>query len=112
MHTNSVDAATPGYIYNITTQVTWRIHDLWLEWMKTIHVPAIMATGCFVQYQFVRLLDIDETDGPTYAAQFYAISKADCNRYTELYDTSLRLEATANWGSDFMGFRSLMQVVN
>ncbi|MFL9482075.1 DUF4286 family protein [Chitinophagaceae bacterium LWZ2-11] len=100
------------FIYNTTIQVAWSIHDLWVEWMKLRHIPDIMATGCFTNYTFVRLLEVDETEGATYAVQYFAESKSDYNRYIELHAKSLREDATANWGTGFIGFHTLMEVVN
>ena len=71
-----------------------------------------MATGCFTKFQFVRVLETDETEGVTYAAQYYAESKADYNRYIEIHAAALRADAMNTWGNQFIGFRSLMQVVN
>lgn len=100
------------YIYNVTIQLAHTIHDEWLHWMKTQHIPDVMATQCFTHYQFVRLLEVNEEDAVTYAVQYYAATKADYNRYLELYATKLRADATRLWGQNFIGFRSLMQVVN
>lgn len=99
-------------IYNVTTKVDHSIHELWVEWMKTKHIADVMASNCFVRHQFVRLLDTDESDGLTYAAQFYAESKANYNRYIELHAPALREDALKTWGNKTIGFRSLMEVVN
>ena len=99
-------------IYNVTIQVTHAIKDAWVEWMKAQHIPEVMATNCFVKYQFVKLLELDETEGVTYAAQYYAESKAQYNRYIEIHATALREDAQRCWGNQFIGFRSLMQVVD
>lgn len=99
-------------IYNITNQVNRDIHEEWLQWQLNEHIPQIMATGCFAKYQMQKLLEIDETDGPTYAIQYYAESKADYNRYIELYAPALRKIAYTKWGEQFVAFRTLMQVVH
>ncbi|MEY2640153.1 MAG: hypothetical protein RIR90_1635 [Bacteroidota bacterium] len=100
------------FIYNVTVMVKWSIHDGWVKWMQEKHIPDVMATGCFEKFQFVRLLDTDETEGPTYATQYYAASKADYNRYLAQHAQVLRKDGTDTWGDNFVGFRSLMQVVN
>jgi hypothetical protein len=64
------------FIYNVTIQVTWAIHEQWLEWMTTIHMPEVVATGCFSTSRLLRLVEVDETEGPTFAAQYTAASKA------------------------------------
>jgi hypothetical protein len=100
------------FIYNITTKVTWTIHDEWIEWMKEIHTLEVVNTGCFTNVTILRLLDIDENEGPTYAVQYLAESKALYNRYIEKYAPTFRQELFDKWGNDFIAFRSLMQVVN
>lgn len=99
------------FIYNVTTQISHQIHDAWVAWMQEKHIPDVMEKGCFTKFQFVRLLEVDETESVTYATQYYADSKADYNRYIEIYATDLREDAQKVWGNNSIGFRSLMQVV-
>jgi len=99
-------------IYNVTTKVDPSIHEAWVDWMKMVHIPAIMDTKCFIKFQFVKLLDLDETDGFTYATQYYCNQQADYLQYMDQYAAFLRQEAMNTWGSQFASFRSLMQVVH
>jgi hypothetical protein len=98
-------------IYNITLKVDWPIHDAWLAWMQHTHIPEVVATGCFTHSQLLRLLDIDDEEGPTYAAQYFAESKANYNRYLEKYAPVMRKKVSDMWGTQVIAFRSLMQVV-
>lgn len=99
-------------IYNVTIKVEHDIHEQWVHWMKTKHIPEVMATNCFIKNTFLRILDIDETDGVTYAIQYFATDKTHYNRYITVYANDLRAEGNYLWGNKFMAFRSLMQVVN
>lgn len=99
-------------IYNVTTHVEHSVHDAWVKWMQEEHIPEVMKTGCFAKYQFVKLLEADETEGATYAVQYYAESKAAYNRYLSIYAAKLRQTVTEKWGDKTVGFRSLMQVVH
>jgi hypothetical protein len=100
------------FIYNVTTKVDPSVHEIWVEWMKQTHIPAVMGSGCFSEFQFAKLLELDDTDGPTYAVQYRAVSKADYNRYLEIHANKLRNEVFAVWGNKVIAFRSLMQVVH
>ena len=100
------------FIYNVTTKLAWPIHDAWVQWMKEKHIPDVMNTGCFTEFRFVRLLETDEAEGPTYAVQYYAATKVDYEHYIGHYAPDLRKDAIQNWGDNFIGFRSLMQLVN
>jgi hypothetical protein len=99
-------------IYNVTIKLTWNIHNEWLDWMIHTHIPEVLATGCFEKHQLVRLLEIDEEEGPTYAAQYYAADKAAYETYMNEFAPALRQAGMAKWGNQFIAFRSLMQVVN
>jgi hypothetical protein len=79
--------------------------------MQQVHIPELVATGCFTHLQLVRLLDTDEKEGPTYAVQFFANSKSDYNRYIEMHSAIIRQKSFDMWGNQFVAFRSLMQVV-
>ena len=100
------------FIYNVTIKVQEPIHQAWLQWLKEEHVPEVLATGCFTNATIVRLLDVDDSEGPTYAIQYNAESKALYNRYIENFANILRQKSFDKWGNQFMGFRSLMQVIN
>lgn len=101
-----------GYIYNITTQVTWQVHEAWLAWLLDEYVPAILGTGCFTKHQVVRLLETDETDGPVYAVQYYAAGKAFYDNYVNQYRADFAQLEQERWSGTTFSFSSLMQVVN
>ena len=103
--------AEGGVIYNVTTKVEPSIADAWLAWMLDQHIPAVMKTNCFVDYKVVRLLDVDDSEGPTYAVQYSAESKADYNRYIELFASRLSKSSFEKWSDRFISFGSVMEVV-
>ena len=98
-------------IYNVTIKVDGAIAEPWLKWLLQEHIPEVMQTGCFQNYRVVRLLEVDESEGPTYAVQYEAASKADYNRYIELHAPLMRQRSNDKWGQGFIAFRSVMQVV-
>ena len=98
-------------IYNVTIKVDESIAGPWLQWLQKEHIPDVMGTGCFSTYKVVRLLEIDDSEGPTYAIQYHADSKADYNRYIEMHASLLRQKSIDKWGNNFIAFRSLMEVV-
>ena len=99
------------FIYNVTVKIDWSIHDTWVAWMLNEHMPEMKRTGCFTDAKLLRLLEVDEKEGPTYATQYFADSKSDYNRYIEKHSTTLRQKSFDAWGDRFIAFRSLMQVV-
>ncbi|MGZ8518474.1 MAG: DUF4286 family protein [Chitinophagaceae bacterium] len=101
-----------GIIYNVTTQVNHSIADAWLKWLKEEHIPDILSTGCFTNATILRLVEVDESPGPTYAIQYHATNKTLYNRYIEVFAETMRKKAIAKWGDQFIAFRSVLQVVN
>jgi hypothetical protein len=97
------------FIYNVTTKITHAIHHNWLQWIKEEHIPDIINTGCFTGATILRLLETDESEGPTYAVQYIAESKAQYNKYIAQYAPKMRQKAINKWGSQFIAFRSIMQ---
>jgi hypothetical protein len=98
-------------IYNVTIKVDATIAEVWLQWLLAEHVPGVMQSGCFSNYKVMQLLEVDDSEGPTYAIQYYAESKADYNRYIENYAAVMRQNSIDKWGGQFIAFRSVMQVI-
>jgi hypothetical protein len=98
-------------IYNVTIKVEAGIADAWLEWLLNEHIPDIMATECFSDYKVVRLLEVDDSEGPTYAIQYHADSKSLYNHYITKYAADMRQKSYDKWGERFIAFRSVMQIV-
>ena len=99
-------------IYNVTTKVSWTIHDKWLQWTKDEHIPAMLKTGCFSETRLLRLLETDEDEGPTYAVQYYAADLDHYQTYLRFHASILRKQSTQKWGDQLIAFRSLMEVLH
>jgi hypothetical protein len=100
------------FVYNVTIKVREEIKKEWLQWLQEIHIPEVLATGCFYEATILQLLEIDDSEGPTYAVQYKAESKGAYNQYVDKYAASLKQKSYDKWGDAFIAFRSVMQVVN
>jgi len=99
-------------IYNVTTKADHSIAVEWLQWLKEEHIPEMIATGCFTHATVLQLIDIDQTDGPTYAVQYHSASKELYNLYIQEYAGAIRKKVTGKWGNKVISFRTVMKVVN
>jgi len=99
-------------IYNVTIKVETGIAAEWLNWLQQEHIPEVIETGCFTRATVLKLLEVDETEGPTFAVQYFAESKALYNQYIEKFAPLMREKSFEKWGNRFIAFRSVMQVVN
>ena len=100
------------YIYNVTSLVPSEIHDVWLNWMKTEHIPRVIATGLFSHHRVLRLRDTDESEGITYAVQYFCSSRKAYDLYMAKYAEVLRKEVRQKWSDGVVSFRTLMEVIN
>ena len=98
-------------IYNVTSKIDWSIHDAWVKWMLDEHIPEVVATGCFTGAQLLKLLEIEEEDGPTYTAQYFAETKQLQEEYVNKHAATLRQKVFEKWGNRTIAFRSIMEVV-
>lgn len=99
-------------IYNVTTNVSWDIHNSWLIWLKQEHAIAILSTGCFYEYRVLKLLGVDETDGPTYAIQYYARSENEYQKFILDHAAIFSQETFDKWGDKLLSFESVMAVLH
>ena len=99
-------------VYNVTTNVTWAIHDEWLQWIQREYVPGILETGCFFESRILRLLEIDDEEGRTYAIQFHALSIENYQHFVEQHETSFREKYQQKWRDQMIAFSSLMEVLH
>ncbi|CAD5246329.1 MAG: DUF4286 family protein [Imperialibacter sp.] len=98
-------------LYNVTVNIESVVEDEWLHWIKSIHVPKVMATGMFVESKIFKLLH-DEGDGSaTYSVQFFAASVKQVNEYLETYAPALVQAHMERYKNKHVAFRTLMEEV-
>ncbi|MEZ4984996.1 MAG: DUF4286 family protein [Saprospiraceae bacterium] len=98
-------------LYNVTIKIDHGVHDNWLAWMKVVHLPEMMATGCFYEYTLSRLLGTDETEGFTYSIQYLAKNFAAYQEYQEKHATELQKNHHHRYKERYVAFRSIMKVI-
>ena len=72
-----------GIILNVTMKAEAQIAAVFLRWLQEEHIPEMMRTGCFREYKLVKLLEVDDSEGPTYAIQYLAERMEDYHRYLQ-----------------------------
>ena len=97
-------------VYNVTVKIEHSIHDDWMQWMKTIHIPAVMATGLFADNKMMKVL-VDEEDGLTYSIQYRVSDWEKLDEYQKNHATQLQKEHTDRYKDKFVAFRTLLEEV-
>lgn len=98
-------------IYNVTTNVEEKVHDEWVEWMKNIHIPAMMQTGKFEGATMSRVDVVESMGGITYSVQYKIQNKNTLERYFEEDAEKLRAQTKLFEGM-FVSFRTEMEIVH
>ena len=80
--------------------------------MQMEHIPEVLATGMFTHHRILKLKDVDESDGATYAIQYFCSSMIHYERYIEIFAGEMRKKVFEKWGNEVISFRTLMEVIN
>ncbi len=97
-------------VYNVTIQVDHDIEKEWLAWMNSVHIPDVLATGCFLEGRISRLMVDDET-GITFSIQYTLENMQKLEEYQEKYAEKLQKEHAERYKDKFVAFRTVMEVV-
>lgn len=98
-------------LYNVTIKINHEAEQDWLQWMKEEHMPELMNTGLFADAKLFRLLDVDDSEGVTYAAQYFCSTLEDYDNYISEHAAEMREKGLKRFGDKFIAFRTVMQQV-
>ncbi|HBC03690.1 MAG TPA: DUF4286 family protein [Aequorivita sp.] len=99
------------YIYNVTINIEETIHERWLDWMKTEHIPAMLATGKFSKALMTRVVVEEEMGGITYSVQYTTDSQETLKKYYAENAAELRAQSKPFEGK-FVAFRTELEIIS
>ena len=97
-------------VYNVTVKIENVVKDDWYRWMREVHIPDVMKTGCFLESRLSRILGEDETGGVTWSVQYIAPDMKTFNTYQQQYAPDLQREHTERYRGHYVAFRTLLEV--
>ncbi|MDN3669242.1 DUF4286 family protein [Echinicola jeungdonensis] len=98
-------------LYNVTVNIDQEIEKEWIEWMKEVHIPEVMATGMFHENKFFRLLHEAEGGGVNYSVQYFTDSIEKIQEYQENYAKVIQEKFKNKYKDRYVIFRSLLETV-
>ncbi|HXB40515.1 MAG TPA: DUF4286 family protein [Bacteroidia bacterium] len=98
------------YIYNVTINIDAIAHDEWLKWMREVHIPDVMSTGCFVDSRMLKILNVED-EGTTYSVQYTFLNMSDIEEYKAKHGPRLQKDALDKFKDKFVAFRTLLEIV-
>jgi len=99
-------------IYNVTTNIEASVHDQWLKWMQTKHIPNVLATKKFISAKLSKVLVDEPLGGFTYSVQYTAKDKTTLALYYKEDAERLRLEFNNLFKDKFVAFRTELEVIS
>lgn len=100
-------------IYNVTINVENAIVEEWKTWMKTVHIPNVMATNLFLEHKFLKLLQETEDDKTTtFAVQYFLSDMEQFQKYLSEFASEMRQEVLDKYGERVLAFRTLLEVID
>tara|TARA_R110000751_G_scaffold227872_3_gene329658 strand:+ start:232 stop:558 length:327 start_codon:yes stop_codon:yes gene_type:complete len=99
-------------IYNITVNIDDSVHDEWLEWIKTEHIPQVLGTGKFEKATFSQVLVEEDMGGKTYSIQFRSYSREALNAYYKEDADRFSQEGLKKFADKMLTFKTELQIVD
>jgi len=96
-------------IYNITINIEDEIHEDWLNWMKSTHIPDVMACNLFESYKICKIIAEDE--GHTYSIQYTCKTMRKYTDYQTKYAAKLQKKHSDRYNNKFVAFRTLLEEI-
>ncbi|NDA98520.1 MAG: DUF4286 family protein [Flavobacteriia bacterium] len=97
-------------LYNITVSIDLSKAEEWLLWMRTKHIPDVMATSCFIEGKISKI-QTEEADGITYSVMYICASEDLMKKYSEQHAPLLQKEHSEKFQGYFAAFRTLLTVI-
>jgi hypothetical protein len=103
--------STKKILYNVTIKIESAIHVEWLAWMNRVHLPDVMATGCFESYKVTKIMGDDDDHGVGFAIQYVCPSMEIFEKYRDQHAPSLQQAHADRYRNQYVSFRTLMEIV-
>ena len=97
-------------LYSVTITIQASVEAEWIEWMKKVHVPDVLRTGCFSECRIHKVLG-SAGDEPAYVMQYHCRSVEEYHRYRDSYAQALQKDHTDRFAGKFRGSRQLLEEV-
>lgn len=97
-------------VYSVTIRIDAPIQDEWLGWMQAVHIPAVLATGCFRSCLVQRESDPPSGGRAVFVLDYRARSLDAIRRYQHDFAPALQQEHTRRYAGRFEASRSVRTV--
>jgi uncharacterized protein len=100
----------PGVMYEVRVRVDRGIAGEWLAWMESVHIPEIMATGCFRRCTVQRAPDDIDDGREPFLLEYLARSPEAYERYRTAHAPSIQQAHAERYAGRFAATRQVRPV--
>ena len=97
-------------IYSVMVTIEAAMEREWLVWMRRVHVPDVLRTGCFAGATISKLVE-PKRDEPTYVIQYRCSAMEEYQRYRDHFAAALQKEHSDRFSGRFRAFRQILKEV-
>ena len=95
-------------IYSVTVAIEDSVEQDWLDWMKRVHVPDVVGTGCFSECRIHKVLESGGGE-QSYVLQYRCRSLEEYHRYRDNFAAALQKDHTDRFAGRFRASRQLLE---
>ncbi|MES2589333.1 MAG: DUF4286 family protein [Bacteroidota bacterium] len=97
-------------LYNVTVSINPEVHEDWVNWMKSIHIPEVIQTGCFTEARLSRVQG-EEEGGMTFSVMYFSPSPDLYEKYKNEFAPEMQAKHNAKYAGQFAAFRTVLNVI-
>lgn len=95
-------------IYSVTITLEPSIEAEWIDWMRRVHIPDVLRTGCFSDCRILKTVGTEEL---TYVLQYHCSSLEEYHHYRDNFAPALQKEHTERFNGLFRGSRQVLEEI-
>lgn len=97
-------------VYSVTIAVEAAVECEWLDWMRRVHIPDVLRTGCFVGATTYELVEPKAAEA-TYVIQYRCFSMEEYQRYRDRFSPALQKDHSDHFSGRFRASRQVLEEV-
>lgn len=98
--------------YCVTVLVDSDIVDDWRAWMREVHIPDVLASGCFQGHLFLQQTTADDPNRTQFQIQYFCDSEEELKRYWTEHAPALQAAHTQRYSGRFQASRTVFRTVD
>jgi hypothetical protein len=95
----------------MTVGIDSDIEAVWIEWIKSEHIPDVMKTGLFAEVRMYKVLHDQDDGSVSYSIQYFATSINNVNLYLQNFAPALIEEHRKKFINKHVAFQTLLEEI-